>query len=154
MAQSGAILKYVCALGGLAPSDALKAAEVDAALAAESDAFAAYRAVKYRGRHGLEHLSDEDVATAFGAVNTTILPQHLAQMEALLKASPTGWIAGTTAPSAADFAWATSLRDLTHGGMVHLDVGLVSDDRTPAICTWLAAFLALQPVAAYYAEFP
>jgi glutathione S-transferase len=39
LAQSGAILRYVCTLGGLQPLDPLQGAAVDAAVAAESDAF-------------------------------------------------------------------------------------------------------------------
>ena len=44
--QSGAILRYVCTLGGLHPTDALQAAAVDAALDQERDAFASYVAAK------------------------------------------------------------------------------------------------------------
>jgi len=154
LAQSGAILRYVCTLGGLQPSDPLQGAVVDSAVAAESDAFAAYRAVKYRGRMALEHLSDDDVATAFKELNTAILPRHLQQLETLLKSSPTGWVAGTPGPSAADLAWGTSLRDLAHGTMAHLECELASEAVTPAISAWLHKFLALPEVAAYYAEFP
>ena len=109
--------------------------------------------MKYRGRTGLEHLSDDDVATAFAAVNNTILPRHLAQLDALLKASPTGWVAGTDQPSAADCAWGTSLRDLSHGQMAHLDV-LINAETTPHVAAWLEKFLALPAVSAYYAEYP
>ena len=44
--QSSAILRYVCGLGGLHPTDPLKAAAVDAALDQEHDAFASYVAAK------------------------------------------------------------------------------------------------------------
>ena len=94
------------------------------------------------------------MAAAFAAVNTTILPRHLAQLDALLKASPTGWVAGTDQPSAADCAWGTSLRDLSHGQMAHLEVGLVSAETTPHVSAWLDKFLALPAVSAYYAEYP
>ena len=39
LAQSASILRYVCTLGGLQPTDPLQGAVVDAAVAAESDAF-------------------------------------------------------------------------------------------------------------------
>ena len=44
--QSSAILRYICGLGGLHPTDPLKAAAVDAALDQEHDAFASYVAAK------------------------------------------------------------------------------------------------------------
>lgn len=94
------------------------------------------------------------MATAFGEVNKAILPRHLQQLDALLKASPTGWVAGTEQPSAADCAWGTSLRDLQHGTMAHLEMGLISAETTPHVAAWLDKFLALPAVAAYYAEFP
>lgn len=53
IAQSAAILRYVCGLAGLHPSDPLQAAAVDAALDQEADAFASYAAAKYRDRSGL-----------------------------------------------------------------------------------------------------
>jgi len=46
VAQSSAILRYICGLGGLHPTDPLKAAAVDAALDQEHDAFASYVAAK------------------------------------------------------------------------------------------------------------
>ena len=44
--QSGAILRFICRLGGLHPSDAVQAAVVDAALDAERDCFSGYVAAK------------------------------------------------------------------------------------------------------------
>ncbi len=152
LAQSAAILRYVCRLGGLHPSEALRAALVDSALDAESDAFAAYRAVKYRERSGLSHIDEVTLASATSALNADVVPRHLAQLEALLEKSGSGWVAGTEGPSAADFAWGTQLRELREGKLVWLDPALVT--RRPRCAAFLDKFLALPQVAAYYAERP
>ena len=151
LAQSSAILRFVCSLGGLHPADALAAAAVDAALASEADAFAAVGCAKYRERHGFAALGGETLAAVELALRDEVVPRHLAQLERALAAS--GWIAGTDRPSAADFAWGTSLRDLRAG--VH-SAFLPKEILTglPRVNAFLDRFLQLPEVASYYTKYP
>lgn len=65
LAQSSAILRYVCQLGGLYPADPIAAGAVEASLAAEADAFASFTAVSYPARNGLDHLDAAAIEKAF-----------------------------------------------------------------------------------------
>ena len=59
IAQSASILRYVCTLGGLQPEDPLQGAAVDAAVAAESDAFRCVPSCEHsRSRHNFWRLPD------------------------------------------------------------------------------------------------
>jgi glutathione S-transferase len=148
--QSSAILRYLCRAGGLHPEDALKAAAVDAALAAEADAFAGYSTLKYRDRSGLAPLDDAAVAACEKVVNTDVFPRHLAHLERLLARSASGWVADTARPAACDFAWGTALQQLRTGGFVFLDAATLLPDKFPACCAFLDKFLALPEVKEYY----
>ena len=152
--QSSAILRYICTLGGAHPTDPVHAAAVDAALVAEADAFEAYRCVRYRDRSALSHLDAAAVTASEAALNDEVLPRHLGYVEKLLTASTSGWIAGTAAPAACDFAWGTSLRDIRHGAFGFLRRDLLTPERLPAVNAFLDRFLALPAVAAYYAAHP
>jgi hypothetical protein len=153
LAQSGAILRYVCRLGGLYPADdALAAAAVDAALDAEKDAFAAYTAIKYRARSGLEAaMDDAAIATAEAALNDDVLPRHLRQLEALLATSTTGWVANTARPSPADFAWGSQLHELRSGGFEPmLRASLMARDVAPRANALVDKLLSLPEAKDYY----
>lgn len=151
LAQSAAILRYVCTLGGLHPvGDPLRCAAIDAALDAEKDAFAAYTVLKYRDRSGLAFLDPATVATADANLNADVVPRHLKHLEALLGASPTGWIAGTERPSAADFAWGTQLHELRCGNAGCLSAALMARDALPRCNALVDKLLALPQVEAYY----
>ena len=153
LAQSSAILRYVCALGGLHPADALAAAAVDAALVAEQDAFAAVGCAKYRERNGFGALAGDALAATEAALRSEVVPRHLGHLERALKQSATGWVAGTPLPSAADFAWGTQMRDLSAGKhSAFLPAEVLAP--FPAIAAFVARFLALPEVAAYYAVHP
>jgi len=154
LAQSSAILRYVCLRGGLHPSgDALAAARVDAALVAEADAFAPVGCAKYRERMGFAALEGPALAAVEAALRTDVVPRHLGFLEKALAASTTGWVAGTARPSAADFAWATQLRDISvnqHSAFLTKELL----EPLPAARAFLARFLALPEVAAYYTAHP
>jgi glutathione S-transferase len=152
VAQSGAILRYVCRLGGLYPTEnALACAAVDAALDAEKDAFAAYTAIKYRDRSGLSAMDDAALATAEAALNEEVLPRHLRQLEALLGASESGWVAGTARPSPADFAWGSQLHELRSGNMAPmLRASLLAPDVAPRANALVDKLLALPEAKTYY----
>jgi len=149
IAQSSAILRLICSLGGLHPSEPAAAARVDALVAMEADTLAAYRAVKYPGRYGLGGLDAAALDAAMTAVSATVVPTHLANLEKLVG---DGWLAGTEKPSAADFAWASSLRELRVGAMVGLDPAIL--EPLPRTRAWLDRFLALPAVQAYYVVEP
>ena len=150
IAQSAAILRYVCGLAGLHPSDPLQAAAVDAALDQEADAFASYAAAKYRDRSGFAAVDDATMQKVEAAINTEVLPRHLGLLERMLAQSTTGWIANTPTPAACDFAWATQLRELRLGQMAFVDSALFAADKLPLCNALVDRFLALPAVKAYY----
>lgn len=153
LAQSSAILRYICTLGGLHPKeDALLAAKIDAALAAEGDAFAAHGAIKYNARNGLGFLDDAQIKKAFHEQITEILPRHFSFLERSLETSASGWICGTEKPSAADFAWGTKLRDISLGGDATIPSQML--DQFPNILKFLSKFLTFPEIQSYYQAFP
>ena len=161
LAQSSAILRYVCRRGGLHPADDLEAALVDAALVAESDAFAAVGCAKYRDRNGFASLEGAALEAAERALRCEVVPRHLDNLERALRASATGWVAGTPRPAACDFAWGTNLRDLRAGGHSGFLPAAVLQEAAPdgaprfaAVNAFVDKFLALPEVAAYYAAHP
>lgn len=155
IAQSSAILRYVCSLSGLHPTgNLLSSARIDAALAAEDDAFSPLRAVRYAARNGLGCLDEPALFTVMTAQLNEVVPRHLCNLEKVLSGSMSGWIADTPEPSAADFAWGTHLRDISVGGDTALPPSLIVDGPYPIIRVFLEKFLALPEVAKYYGEFP
>ena len=156
LAQSSAILRYICTLGGLHPKDdPLLSARIDAALAAEGDAFAAYGVIKYNIRNGLSVLEESSLREkALAEQVTTVLPLHFGHLERSLEStnSPSGWIAGTERPSAADFAWGTKLRDISIGGEIAIPATIL--DGFPNILKFLLKFLSVPEIQLYYATYP
>jgi hypothetical protein len=155
LAQSSAILRYVCQLGGLHPGEPLLAAQVDAQLQAASDAMVALGCLTYPARNGLAHLAEADVAAGLEAQRADVLPRHLGHLEAALEggaAGGSGWVCATARPSPADFAWGTQLRDIRVGAVPALPPTLLAP--FPRINACLDKFLALPEVAAYSAASP
>jgi glutathione S-transferase len=104
LVQTGAILRYLAQIAGLWPSDPLLAAKVDACMAQEGDAFLGATVVTYSTRFGIP-LDDESKKRAMETISSDVMPTHLKNLERLLKASSTGWLAGAEEPSPADFLW-------------------------------------------------
>ena len=77
LAQSSAILRYVCQLGGLHPADPLAAARVDASLVAEADAFASFTAISYPARNGLDHLDAATLEKAFESQRAEVIVSEI-----------------------------------------------------------------------------
>jgi hypothetical protein len=157
LAQSSAILRYVCALGGLYPGAAapLLAAQVDAQVQAAADAMAALGVLTYPARNGLAHLAEADVAAGLEAQRADVLPRHLGYLEAALGAAAgggAGWVCATARPSPADFAWGTQLRDIRVGAVAAVPPAVLAP--FPRINAFLDKFLAVPEVAAYYAANP
>jgi glutathione S-transferase len=150
IAQSAAILRYVCRLGGLYPDDPLQAAAVDAALDAEKDAWASYGSIAYRDRNGFGSLDDAAVAAVDAAINAEVLPRHLRNLEVVLGGSATGWVAGTARPAPCDFAWGTALHALRSGQYRGLDAAVMASDALPRCNAFVDKFMALPEVKDYY----
>lgn len=151
LAQSSAILRFVCRAGGLEPepSDSLLCARVDALLDHERDTFWPPSVLKYSARMGLASLGDEQKAALLAEVGSSYVPRMLRLLDAHAARSATGWLAGTPAPAACDFAWGTQLRALSLGESATPAAEL---DALPAVRAFLAKFMELPAVASYYAE--
>ena len=146
--QSAAILRYVARRAGTYPADDVTAALVDAALDQEADAFVGYTVARYTTRFGIE-LDEDGRARATKEWVTNVLPRHLANLESMLKRSPTPWIAGTPGPQPCDFAWACRLEQLRAGELY--DVPPSALDPFPHCAALVDAVLALPAVQEWYA---
>ncbi len=148
LVQTSAILRYLSIIGGLYPEDPLIAAKVDAAMDQEADAFTGTTVVAYMNRFGL----DLDVVAkgkAYDAISTDVLPSHLKSVESLIKASSTGWIAGTEEPSIADFVWFSRLVDFVPNKEEYSEK-LKSLEEYPALKTFIEKIKSLEAIKQYY----
>lgn len=148
--QSSAILRYLYTISGLAPEDPVVAAKVDAAMDQDADAFAGATVTTYSERFGF-HLSDENKAKTFQIISDEILPRHFANVEKLLLASSTGFLAGTDKPSPADFIWFCRFVTWVPQKPEFTDK-IKSLDDFPAIKTFVEKMKSLDAVKAYYAK--
>lgn len=100
-------------------------------------------------RFGFGFLTEEHVATVRKALNDDVLPVHLRNLENLLEASPSGWIAGGTGPSIADFILVPRLQWLVEPGV---NEGISCDllDDYPHIKGLIDKVLNLPEVLTYY----
>lgn len=148
LVQTSSILRYLSKIVGLYPEDPLIAAKVDAAMDHEADAFSGTTVVTYATRFGI-NMENDAKAEAFDSISTEVLPRHLGQVESLLKASQTGWIAGTEEPSAADFIWYTRLRDAIPEKLEYSDK-LKSLEAFPILKAFVEKFKSLEAIKDYY----
>ena len=70
-------------------------------------------------------------------------------VENLLKASSTGWIAGTEEPSAADFVWYTRFADFVPNKS-EFSAKLKTLDDFPVIKDFVERFNSLEAIKEYY----
>ena len=105
--QSAAIMRYIAKSkgGDLYPADDLvQAALIDSILDQEIDLFTGVAVSTYKERFGFAILED---ATLYDSVvkslNEEVLPRHLGNLEKVIQSGSTGWMAGGTSPSIADF---------------------------------------------------
>ena len=103
---------------------------------------------RYRDRSGFASVDEATLKQVEHAINTEVLPRHLALLERLLAKSSTGWIASTPKPAACDFAWCTQLQQLRAGQLAFVDPALLAN--YPLANALLDRFLALPEVKAYY----
>ncbi|CAJ1942768.1 unnamed protein product [Cylindrotheca closterium] len=148
--QSGAIMRYLAKLTKLCPEDPLEAAKVDAIFDQENDAFMGATVASYTTRFGIE-MDDATKQKAFDTISKEILPRHLGNLERLLKASSTGWVAGTETPTIADFVWFARFDDYIPNRK-QLSENLRSLDDYPECKAFVERFKSLAPIKEYYAN--
>lgn len=148
LVQTGAILRYLAKLGKLYPEDPLEAAKVDAACDQEEDAFLGATVATYTTRFGIALDADAKQA-AYAAISDEVLPRHLKNLELMLEASSTGWVAGTQEPSPADFVWFIRLADYIPA-KTELSDKLKSLDDYPACKAFVDKFRSAEAIKDYY----
>ncbi|KAL3943231.1 MAG: hypothetical protein SGARI_000015 [Bacillariaceae sp.] len=135
-------------LANLYPSsdDPVQAAKVDAIMDQESDAFSGTTVLTYQTRFGLE-MTPEETEKSFDNISEEVLPHHLKNIEKLLIASPTGWLAATDEPSPADFMWWVKLSLISEKKEIKLNL-----EPFPKIQAFMTKFGSLESIQEYYAE--
>jgi glutathione S-transferase len=150
LVQTAAILRYLSKIAGLHPEDPVLAARVDAIMDQENDAFTGTTVVSYMNRFGLE-LDGETKEKAYNTISTETLPHHFRSVESLLKASSTGWIAGTEEPSAADFVWFARLADFVPN-KAEFSPKLKTLEDFPVLKDFVERFKSLEAIKEYYGK--
>lgn len=150
LVQSAAILRYLGKLSGLYPEDPLVAAKVDAILDQETDAFSGVTVCTYSTRFGIE-LDDSAKEKSYETISKEVLPRHLGNLEKLLEASSTGWLADTEEPSPADFAWYCRLADALPTKS-ELSDSIKKMDGYPACKAFVEKMKSLDEIKEYYAK--
>ena len=102
-------------------------------------------------RFGFGFLTEEHVATVRKALNDDVLPSHLRNLEKLLEASPSGWIAGGAGPSIADFILVPRLQWLVEPG-VNEGISTTLLEDYPRLHGLIGKLMNLPEVVAYYEE--
>eukprot|EP00545_Synedropsis_sp_CCMP1620_P007883 CAMPEP_0119009722 /NCGR_PEP_ID=MMETSP1176-20130426/4557_1 /TAXON_ID=265551 /ORGANISM="Synedropsis recta cf, Strain CCMP1620" /LENGTH=229 /DNA_ID=CAMNT_0006962291 /DNA_START=76 /DNA_END=765 /DNA_ORIENTATION=- len=150
LVQSSAILRYLSKLANMYPDDPIVAAKVDAALDQETDAFTGATVATYSARFGIP-LDDKGKARCYDILSTEVLPRHLGDIEALLTLSPTGWVAGTPEPTAADFVWYCRFAQYLPDNSKHFAPHLSSLENYPACQGLVDQMSKLEAVQEFYA---
>ena len=107
LAQSSAILRFVCSLGGLLPTDPVVAARVDAAVAAEGDAFSSFGAISYPARNGLDHLDAAVLEKAFENHRAEVIVRRFFPRKCFPRAPAHGFPSAPSFPSCSRATWGT-----------------------------------------------
>lgn len=150
MVQSGAILRYLAKITGLYPEDPLEAAKVDSVFDQETDAFIGATVASYTTRFGID-LDEVAREEAFAMISDEVLPRHLGNVETLLKASSTGWLADTEEPSPADFVWYSRLANYIPEKK-SLSDKIKSLEDFPLLKKFVAKFESLEAIKEYHAK--
>eukprot|EP00040_Diaphanoeca_grandis_P005180 m.31733 g.31733 ORF g.31733 m.31733 type:complete len:239 (+) comp16504_c0_seq1:78-794(+) len=163
LVQSAAILRFIGKLGGLYPTDDLEAALVDTLLDAEQDMFSSLHVMRYSARFGfadilqdkdqpddIKAVNAENRKKVFGKLNSDFYPRHLTNLEAIVQQGGTGWCAGTTSPTIADFVLAIRLPWLIGDENPDIDSTLL--DSYPNLKALGQKLQDLPAVKAYYAK--
>ncbi len=112
--QSCAIMRFIGRHfdASLYPTDASKAAFVDAFLDQVKDMRTGLDVAKYKTRFGFPEsvLNDDNTQAVIDCWRTTTLPRHLEFFERALADSPTAYLTGGATPTVADIFLATTLK--------------------------------------------
>ena len=150
LVQTNAIMRYLSVLAGLYPlDDPIAAAKIDAALDQQTDAFTGITAVTYSTRFGLPLQGDAIREAAYQMINQDVLPRHLGNLEKMLQASSTGWIANTGEPSMADFVWWCALHHSLRSN-TYLDASIQELKEYPSLQAFCQKFSNLDAIREYY----
>lgn len=148
MVQSAAIMRYLGKLTGLYPmDDHILAQKIDAIMDQVSDVFMGSTVLTYGLRYAID-LSPEAKENCYGIYNETVLPTHLKRAERVLESSSTGWMAGTTEPSPADFVWYCSLVNMAAKKEISDDNKSLS--AFPKLKDFMEKFESLDAIKEYY----
>lgn len=151
LVQAAAILRYLSKIAGMYSDDPILAAKMDAVLDQENDAFMGITAVSYNDRFGIA-LSDEAKAGCFETLATEIMPKNLALVERLLKASKSGFLAGSDEPSPADFVWFCRFEHFLPAYPKRYPPSLSNLEDFPACRAFVKQMRELEAVKQHYAE--
>ena len=148
MVQSAAIMRYLGKLTGLYPmDDHILAQKIDAIMDQVSDVFMGSTVLTYGLRYAID-LSPEAKEKCYGIFNETVLPTHLKRAERVLQSSSTGWMAGTTEPSPADFVWYCSLVNMA--AKKEMSDENKSLSAFPKLKAFMEKFESLEAIKEYY----
>ena len=149
LVQSGSILRFISKLifkNNFYPRCPVTAGKVDAILDQEADAFAAYRTIHYKDRNGFKDMTPEDQSKFKQVINDEVIPAQFEKLCALLQKSETGWLAGTSGPSIADFHWVATLMAIQRGWTGNKE----ALKKFPELVGLVEKFLAVPEIADYY----
>ena len=148
MVQSAAIMRYLGKLTGLYPmDDHILAQKIDAIMDQVSDVFMGSTVLTYGLRYAID-MSPEAKEKCYGIFNETVLPGHLKRAERVLESSATGWMAGTTEPSPADFVWYCSLVNMAAKKEISDENKSLSG--FPKLKAFMGKFESLEAIKEYY----
>ena len=152
--QSSSIIRVVGKLGGLYPTDVATAGLVDSLMDQEIDMTMGISCSNYQPRFGFEEVlggSDGDgTAKVRKAINDEILPRHLGQYDKVITDGGTGWLAGTSEPTIADFTVVPRLMWIKASGVPGIG-GDALFKPYANVNALIAKLMALPAVKAYYA---
>merc|ERR1712166_17884 len=156
LTQSLAILRFVAKLApaelDMYPADPVVACLVDGICDQEADAFMGFRITKYKAIFGFGILEQPEGAAVLAAAEsanvTEVIPRHLGTLNAQLVSGGTGWLAGTTQPSIADFFWAGWLAWAKES--LWFGEGVDPMSNTPELASWMKRFFELPAIVSYY----
>ena len=105
---------------------------------------------RYKSRFGFaEDSFDTDKVTK--ALSEEIFPRHLHNLEKILAASESGWLAGTLEPTIADFFLVPSLEWLQNGCNTE-GISKTLLVQCPHICRLIQKFHEIPSVRKYYSD--
>lgn len=152
LVQTASILRYLAKIAdpnlNLYPVDPIEAAFVDSIVDQEFDMFAGLSCSRYRERFGFECLDDNTVANVRKSLNDVVLPRHLSFLDKLLEKSPSGWLAGGSKPTIADFMFVPRLQWLESGANDGIEKSIL--EPFPRVQGLITKLLDLPEIKEYY----